>query len=127
MSKQTTGWTTGMRRSCEGIRLIAAERERQAGAEGWTTEHDDSHTERELARAAESYVSHYTSRGWVFTNDLQMPGISDGPKSYRAEPPPDAWPWTENDWKPKDPLSDLVKAGALIAAEIDRLLRIAEK
>lgn len=32
------------------------------------------------------------------------------------------WPWEEEWWKPKSPLHDLVYAGALIAAEIDRLL-----
>jgi len=32
------------------------------------------------------------------------------------------WPWGSEWWKPsKDPIRDLVKAGALIAAEIDRL------
>lgn len=35
-----------------------------------------------------------------------------------------AWPWDENWWKPSlDPIRNLVKAGALLAAEIDRLQR----
>lgn len=33
------------------------------------------------------------------------------------------WPWAVRWWKPKDPIRDLVRAGALIAAEIDRLQR----
>ncbi len=39
-----------------------------------------------------------------------------------------AWPW-EMAWLKisEDPVRNLVKAGALIAAEIDRLLRLAEK
>ena len=37
--------------------------------------------------------------------------------------PPRGWPWEPADWKPdNDPVRNLVKAGALIAAEIDRLL-----
>jgi hypothetical protein len=36
------------------------------------------------------------------------------------------WPWDQDWWKPSpDPIRNLVKAGALIAAEIDRLQRLA--
>lgn len=36
-----------------------------------------------------------------------------------------SWPWDEEWWKPsEDPVRNLVKAGALIAAEIDRLQRV---
>jgi hypothetical protein len=35
------------------------------------------------------------------------------------------WPWDESWWKPGDRIRELAKAGALIAAEIDRLNRIA--
>ncbi len=35
------------------------------------------------------------------------------------------WPWGKSWWKPSDdPIRDLEKAGALIAAEIDRRLRL---
>jgi len=38
--------------------------------------------------------------------------------------PPAAWPWEWDQWKPSlDPIRNLEKAGALIAAEIDRLRR----
>jgi hypothetical protein len=33
------------------------------------------------------------------------------------------WPWEWSFWKPRDPVRNLVIAGALIAAEIDRLQR----
>ena len=34
------------------------------------------------------------------------------------------WPWSDKWWKPSDdPVRNLVKAGALLAAEIDRLQR----
>lgn len=34
------------------------------------------------------------------------------------------WPWSREWWKPKNPRRDLVKAGALIVAEIERLDRL---
>jgi hypothetical protein len=36
------------------------------------------------------------------------------------------WPWDASWWKPKDVIRNLVRAGALIAAEIDRLRRMPE-
>lgn len=36
----------------------------------------------------------------------------------------DGWPWADEWWKPKDRRADLVRAGALILAEIDRIDRI---
>jgi hypothetical protein len=111
-----------------GVMLIAEERARQIDSEGWSYAHDDQHDQRELARAALAYVAQYVHRAWVFTNELGMPGIRDNPEAhYRKEEAPDSWPWDEKYWKPKSPLHDLVKAGALIAAEIDRLQRSAEK
>jgi hypothetical protein len=39
----------------------------------------------------------------------------------------EGWPWDEKWWKPStNPIRNLVKAGALIAAEIDRLQRVTE-
>jgi hypothetical protein len=87
-------------RGCDDI---AAERQRQMVREGWTPAHDDEHTESDLASAALCYV--YVS---IFD-----PG--DFPLRY--------WPWDRKWWKPSDARRNLVKAGALIAAEIDRLDR----
>lgn len=106
-----------------GIELIIDERLRQIHMEGYDSKHDDKHESREIAQAALSYVGHYVGRAWVFTNELEMPGVKDGAKAYRKEPPPDDWPWESKSWKPQEPMRDLVKAGALIAAEIDRLQR----
>lgn len=84
-----------------GAELIAAERQRQMNVEGWTPEHDAEHSQHELLQAAICYAR------TVEYGDMQD-----------AED----WPWTENWWKPSaDPIRNLVKAGALIAAEIDRL------
>ncbi len=82
----------------DGIALIATERSRQLMQEGWTIEHDDEHAGGELALAAASYAS-----------GEKLP----------------SWPWGDNWWKPSraNRIRELQKAGALIAAEIDRLLR----
>lgn len=88
-----------------GARLIAAERQRQISQEGWTPEHDDEHQRHELIVAAMAYAN-----GSLFESAGSVP--------------PDYWPWDEVSWKPSDdPIRNLTKAGALIAAEIDRLQR----
>lgn len=95
-----------------GANRIASERERQIDLEGWTPEHDDAHNTGELALAAECYIKHAT-------NVTYLPDVT----AYRNTPPPDNWPWDIKWWKPKQPQRDLIRAGALIAAEIDRLDR----
>ena len=106
------------------VEEIAAERERQKSVEGWTTEHDDEHGELQLASAALSYVAHCVGYSWVINS------FPDGAARYIASPTPEFWPWDEEWWKPKEPRRDLVRAGALIVAEIermDRALRAKEK
>lgn len=92
-----------------GAQLIFEERQRQVDEEGWTRAHDDSHTDGELAKAAESYLSTVTN-----------PDEEENPPRPAWD-----WPWDKQWWKPSpDPVRNLVKAGALIAAEIDRLQRL---
>jgi hypothetical protein len=91
-----------------GAQLIAAERERQVTEEGWTPEHDDTHQLGELVDAAVCYARCPLGAGW------RGPNYS-----------PEFWPWDPSWWKPASDLDNLVKAGALIAAEIDRLRRLA--
>ena len=91
-----------------GIEAIAAERQRQIEAEGWTPGHDDTHDRGELARAAACYALHAALR--------------DHDRAVTADP--SLWPWSLAWWKPRDRRADLVRAGALIAAEIDRLDRM---
>lgn len=88
-----------------GIELIAEERKRQVTKERWTPEHDDEHDSGEIAMAAAAYAWH---AGGASLNGVY--GVN-------------LWPWDASCWKPKDPIRDLVRAGALIAAEIDRLQR----
>lgn len=93
-----------------GAEMIAAERERQVTEEGWTPQHDDEHRNGELAMAAACYAAEA--------------GMRPTHSHMRAAPVASGWPWEQQWWKPTgDPVRDLVKAGALIAAEIDRLQR----
>lgn len=109
-----------------GAELIAEERLRQTQVEGWTAEHDDEHSGGEMVSAAVCYAVHAQGRAWIVANNPR-PDLGDGLKRYRGEEPPMGcdWPWDDEWWKPQDPIRDLVRAGALIAAEIDRLQRAA--
>ena len=94
-----------------GAELIYAERQRQIEKEGWTAERDDVvHADGGLAAAAVCYIKH--DGEWPFP--------------LRSDRSPLGWPWDSEWWKPKDRISNLVRAGALIAAEIDRLQRMKE-
>lgn len=91
---------------------VAAERRRQIDIEGWTQGHDDAHSDGELARAASCYAYHGS---WSASDRQKM-----------ANRFPQNWPWDRRWWKPKDARRDLVKAAALIIAEIERLDRTTE-
>lgn len=99
-----------------GVERIAAERQRQVDVEGWTPGHDaDEHGACELTQAASAYA--YYAVGQV--------NGECWPEDEPAIPP--SWPWHMDWWKPSThPIRNLEKAGALIAAEIDRLERQAE-
>lgn len=104
---------------------VAAERQRQMDVEGWTPEHDDQHSRGELAIAAGWYALNSDSHNWT---DVLGVG-DDGSVSYKLFGEPNGyyrWPWSIDWWKPTSARRDLVKAGALILAEIERLDR-AEK
>lgn len=90
-----------------GIELIAEERQRQIEKEGWTKEHDAQHKIGVLAKAAVCYAIPPLARAAVSPDDSL---------------PPFWWPFAKEWWKPeKDRVRELVKAGALIAAEIDKI------
>lgn len=86
-----------------GIELIAKERQRQIDVEGWTPAHDAEHSNEELSKAAACYALPESVRFYV-----------------------SLWPWDASSFKPtpNDRVRELVKAGALIAAEIDRIQHI---
>ena len=84
---------------------VLAERQRQISEEGWTPEHDDDHDRGELAAAAATYA-------------LSAAACCTVPH-WRT------WPFQGHWWKTTDDRRDLVKSGALILAEIERLDRAA--
>ncbi len=94
-----------------GVAAIAAERKRQMEVEGWTPTHDDEYGNQQLPAAAVAYLLH----------DFGVPVLDRGsiPALHGR-----IWPWGFMYWKPKGPQRNLVRAGALIAAELDRLDRV---
>lgn len=103
-----------------GIELISEERARQIEAEGRSKELDTQYHEAELAKAASCYLDHAIRKRNL---DTRFPGPT---KEYCQSEVPYSWPWGSEHWKPKNQVRDLVRAGALIAAEIDRLLSVPE-
>jgi hypothetical protein len=113
-----------------GIELIIKERERQINEEGWTPEHDAEHTNGGLALAAACYASPVL----LYEKHEYAKGVSFE----------DPWPWSPvwdkrpgdgNTLRENSPmyvnrderLKQLAKAGALIAAEIDRIVLAKEQ
>lgn len=82
-----------------GVEFIALERERQIEVERYDKEHDSHLNDGELEKAAISYI--HSSTG-------------DKQKAMQE------WPWLLPYLKPKTRVRDLARAGALIAAAIDK-------
>lgn len=102
-----------MSKTKTGAELITIERARQIARDGFSADHDDEHTLGELSEAAACYAragdTHLRVNGCTILIARDF-----------------AWPWETYDWKPcpQNRVKELVKAGALIAAEIDRLQRL---
>ena len=90
---------------------VLAERKRQISEYEWTAKHDDDYANNELALAAALYALPQDHRETVCdTGDTILTLL---------------WPWGWEWWKPGTRRRDLVKAGALILAEIERIDRAA--
>ncbi|MES2667913.1 MAG: hypothetical protein V4712_17650 [Pseudomonadota bacterium] len=85
---------------------VMNERDRQWNEVGFTSDSDDKYIGGELALAAAEYTL-----------------LSTGRYGSMAGGPTHVWPWSRAWWKPKTPRRNLVKAAALILAEIERLDR----
>ena len=91
------------------MQAVIAERVRQKEAEGWDAAHDDAHEAGELATAGAAYAKQAR---------LHLEG--DFAAVDKLMYLPNWWPWDSVWWKPTDFRRDLVKACALILAEIEK-------
>lgn len=87
----------------KAVNDVLAERQRQIDVKGWTPEHDDTYVRGELAAAAICYIE---------------PSEAD---IY--------WPadWHDGSFRPSNEHRNLVKATALLLAELERLDRLSQR
>lgn len=99
----------------QAVNDVVAERQRQRDAEGWTAEHDDYHQAGTLAQAATAYA-------WSAIGEL-APSFTGPRMNAHVASRKFGWPWDAQWWKPRGPRRDLVRAAALIIAELERMDR----
>lgn len=99
---------------------IAVERQRQIDVEGWSASHDDEHQYGEIANAAAAYAQ-------VAANQAECDRLGLAGECLDDMAPPDCWRWGHDWFKPKDSRRNLVRAAALIVAEIERIDRVAKR
>lgn len=87
---------------------VARERDRQIVKKGYTFEHDDKHVQGEIAQAAIAYAQASLREELnLDDDDLQV-----------------FWPWEDPRFEPDDDRrGNLIKAIALLVAEVERLDR----
>lgn len=94
-------------------RELVEERERQVDVEGFAPARDDALPPHELSMMAASYAIEPSWRSMaIAAGDARVPMT---------------WPRTKASWKPRDDRRDLIRAGALILAAIERIDRAAER
>jgi len=122
-----------------GIELIAEERQRQKDIEGWNSLHDEEHDTMQLSGAAGCYIANAINKAYAgdivkkkrarfqYNYDPELDFmVNNGDRGDRQLSKggwKDGWPWSE-EWDKRekhDEIRSLTIAGALIAAEIDRL------
>lgn len=86
------------------IEEIKAERLRQI-AKGYDAAHDDEHAKGEIAQAAATLALYHIDRPTALN----------------------VWPWGPDGWRAGTPRGDLIKAAAMLVAEVERLDRIPPK
>lgn len=100
LTKEDTALLDGHPQAIAGELL--AERRRQMDGEGFTPKHDERHPAWMLAAAAAAYCMACLARHIAVVSAEVV------------------WPWDLRDFKPKDDRRDLVRAGALVVAAIER-------
>ena len=96
-----------------GAESIAAERKRQIEVERFSAQRDDPYNHAQLAGAAACYA--------LICIKPADPDMAEAAERAAVT----FWPWGDVGLKRRSERENLVKAGALIAAEIDRLDRAA--
>lgn len=104
-----------------GLVTAIAERRRQIETEGWTPEHDDMHSAGEMAWAAVCYLQNAAVAAKM--QGLGFLTVEQCLERATSLPLPQIWPWDPAWWKPSGQRRDLIKACALIIAEIERIDR----
>lgn len=94
----------------EGISDVSDERLRQITEEGYSAANDDKNELGAMAAAGACYAIYGAFKR--NNGNVVLPGV------------PEWWPWVADSWKPSEDIRrNLVKAAALIIAEIDRIDR----
>lgn len=113
VAADVAGVSTTASEVSQAARDVLAERARQISGEGFTPEGDDAQADGALARAAGCYA---IGPQFIMTHPM-----GDGAGNILDVPV--NWPWAPGWWKPRSRREDLVRAGALILAEIERIDR----
>lgn len=113
-----------------GIELIAEERKRQIEVEKFDVVHDEGYSGMQLSGAAGCYIANAVSKSATCIEkepnarfQVWEEGYWPREGKYIKSRWTDGWPWSK-EWDKRekhDPIRSLVIAGALIAAELDRL------
>lgn len=96
---------------------VLRERERHVTGEGFTAAHDDERDPGVLASGAASYA-------FYACDQLHPASQGDG---QMQDFPPSSWPYHAKWWKPVNPRVAMVKAAAMLIAEIEKLDRAAAR
>lgn len=112
--EQKLFWDNRPPAAMTALHAVMAERHRQMMVEGWTAKHDDEHGDGAMALAAAAYAIAGSSDGRKVGDEL-TPSIIERIWRHTGW----AWQW----WKPKDKRRNLVRAAALLLAEIERMDR----
>jgi len=107
-----------------GVELIAEERQRQIQKLGYNEEHDEMETAFQLSGAAAMYIANAINIDWREHSHYDDLGdcVRFQCRQIDTNEWKEEWPWDDRDGRNKsDVMTSLITAGALIAAEIDRL------
>lgn len=120
----------GVRQVTIGIAMIEDERTRQQAVEGYDDVHDDAHDNSELIAAAMAYLTASVKPPSSVPDGMPeemrpfLEPLLEGMASAAEAAPALMWPFEKESFSPSDDiLRNLVRAGAFIAAEIDRRVR----